>query len=138
MNTVKIGLACGAFLAASIALSPIHPWGNPRSGVGSDSGLLQGSNVPEDVRRVLEKKCGDCHSDKTHYPAYTRLSPVSWMIEHDIHEAPGFTLISILVIAVGIGVNTAVFSVINTVLLKPLTYPDPQSLFEMRNTSQQG
>jgi len=43
-------------------------------------------------------------------------------------KTPGFTLIAILVIAVGIGVNTAVFSVINTVLLKPLTYPDPQSL----------
>src|ERR1700735_2817909 len=53
-------------------------------------------------------------------------------------KTPGFTVIAILVIAVGIGVNTAVFSVINTVLLKPLTYPDPQSLFEMRNTSAQG
>jgi putative ABC transport system permease protein len=53
-------------------------------------------------------------------------------------KTPAFTIIAILVIAVGIGVNTAVFSVINTVLLKPLTYPDPQSLFEMRNTSAQG
>src|SRR5271163_3857864 len=53
-------------------------------------------------------------------------------------KTPGFTVIAILVIAVGIGVNTAVFSVINTVLLKPLTYPDPQSLVMLRNTSPQG
>jgi len=89
MNKAKIGFACGALMAASIALSAIHPWGNLRSGTGSNSPLLQGSSVPEDVRRVLEKKCGDCHSEKTHYPAYTRLAPVSWMIEHDIHEGRG-------------------------------------------------
>jgi putative ABC transport system permease protein len=53
-------------------------------------------------------------------------------------KTPGFTAIAILVIAVGIGVNTAVFSVVNTVLLKPLTYPDPQSLVELMNTGPQG
>jgi putative ABC transport system permease protein len=53
-------------------------------------------------------------------------------------KTPGFTLIAILVIAVGIGVNTAVFSVINTVLLKPLTYPDPQSLMQLMNLTPQG
>ncbi len=41
-------------------------------------------------------------------------------------------------IAVGIGVNTAVFSVINTVLLKPLTYPDPQELVQLMNTGPRG
>ncbi len=51
-----------------------------------------------------------------------------------LSKAPGFTMTAIAVIAVGIGVNTAVFSVINTVLLKPLTYPDPQALMELMNT----
>src|SRR5215471_8227136 len=53
-------------------------------------------------------------------------------------KAPGFTAVAIVVIAVGIGANTAVFSVINTVLLKPLTYPDPQSLVHLMNTGDQG
>jgi putative ABC transport system permease protein len=55
-----------------------------------------------------------------------------------LKKTPAFTCIAILVIAVGIGVNTAVFSVINTVLLKPLPYPDPQSLVQLMNTSQEG
>jgi predicted permease len=59
-------------------------------------------------------------------------------VARSLAKTPGFTVIAILVIAVGIGVNTAVFSVINTVLLKPLTYPDPQSLVMLMNTSPQG
>src|SRR3974377_1847640 len=53
-------------------------------------------------------------------------------------KAPGFTVVAILVIAVGIAANTAVFSVINTVLLKPLTYPDPPSLVHLINHGAQG
>jgi cytochrome c len=86
MNVQRIGFVCGALFVGSVALSAIHPWGNPRSGVEPKAQLLQSSNVPEEVRRVLEKKCGDCHSESTHYPAYTRLAPVSWMIERDVHQ----------------------------------------------------
>src|SRR5579863_4457060 len=53
-------------------------------------------------------------------------------------KTPGFTVIAIVVIAVGIGVNTAVFSVIDNVLLKPLTYPNPQELVSLMDTTPRG
>src|SRR5215213_4271764 len=44
---------------------------------------------------------------------------------------PGFALIALLTFAVGIGVNTAVFSVFNGVLLRPLPYPDADRIAMM-------
>jgi len=52
-----------------------------------------------------------------------------------LRNNPGFTVVTLLTIAIGIGANTAVFTVVNSIVLKPLNYPKPEELVALHQTA---
>ena len=42
--------------------------------------------APADVRRILERSCYDCHSNRTRWPWYSHVAPLSWLVARDVHR----------------------------------------------------
>ena len=62
-------------------------------------------------------------------------------VKHSLHmffKNPGFTIAAVAALALGIGANTAIFTVVNAVLLKPLNYPDADRIVQFFNVSPDG
>lgn len=57
---------------------------NPKEQPGHT--LYANVNVPQDVRGIFERSCRDCHSNRTTWPWYTNLAPVSWLLAHDVKD----------------------------------------------------
>jgi hypothetical protein len=44
------------------------------------------SDIPEEVKAILQAKCYDCHSNESHWPWYSYIAPVSWWVADHVHD----------------------------------------------------
>src|SRR5439155_18972366 len=73
-----------------------------------------------------------CSRDQRGMPALDAVRQDFRSASRGIGNKPGFPAVAILSLAIGIGANTAIFSLVNGVLLQPLAYKDQQRLFAVR------
>src|SRR5579871_883211 len=108
-----------------------------------DANLARGLS-PEQARRQAHLDFGNPRTIREREWHYRSLAWIEDLKRdfsfalRSLGKTPVFAVIAIVVIAVGIGVNTAVFSVIAVVIMKPLTYPHPEELVSLMNTSPRG
>jgi len=93
---------------------------------------------PEEAYRRAKLQFGGVESTKESYRDQRGLPALDAIVQdlryafRGIRKNPGFATVAILSLAIGIGANTAIFSLVNAVLLQPLAYKDPQRLFDIR------
>jgi len=75
-------------IAALILLLGIQfiPVGAHNSAPVAGKSIYEAEPVPDAVRTIFQTSCSDCHSDQTHWPWYSHLAPVSWLVVHDVHS----------------------------------------------------
>src|SRR6185437_6290709 len=84
-NPQLIG-GCGVGIFALLfLLAFVHPFGNARVADGSKQ-LMSSAEIAAPVLDLLQRSCQNCHSERTTWPAYSHVAPISWLIEKDVQD----------------------------------------------------
>lgn len=96
---------------------------------------------PVEARRQALLKFGsveaikDAYRDQRGLPFLETLSRDTRHAIRGLRRTPGFTATIVLTLALGVGANTAIFAVIDTILIKPLPYPQAEALVSIWHTA---
>ncbi len=76
----------GFVLLFALVVIQFFPKNYPANLAADENDIVSYHHVPEDVAKILETSCYDCHSNQVTYPWYSYVAPVSFLMSHDIHE----------------------------------------------------
>jgi len=102
---------------------------------------LRAGLPPVDARREALLKFGSVEAIKEAYRDQRGLPLTETLVRDTRHalrrlrKAPAFTAAALLTLALGIGANTAMFAVIDSILIRPLSYPHAEALVSIRHTA---